>query len=301
MKRVSFEELNTRIKNRFPEEEFEIVKYETLGKPGEIKCLSCGDIIKINKFSNFFAKNKRYGCKNCHGYWRDREVKINKIKELYDIINVEVKNTHAYYTVKCKKCGHIRRSSLNNLVKSLKCGCQTSVYRNRTPQQFINECNRYYNNQLELVGEYVNQTTKVLLRHIPCGMIWKVRPSDIIHGRSHCPKCRTQESLGARKIKIFLEKNNIIFEQEKLLENSRQRFDFYLPDFNLAIEYNGRQHYVFNSFFHKNEEGFLQYQERDKRKQKYCKDKNIKLLIISYLDDNNIEKILSKNLNKFND
>lgn len=203
--------------------------------------------------------------------------------------------------MKCKKCGHIRSTTLNNLAKHLDCGCETFVYRNRTPKEFIDECNKHYNNELELVGEYKNQITKVLLRHIPCGMIWEVRPADIIHGRSHCPKCRTQESIGAKRIKEWLQENNIVFEQEKNLENSRQRFDFYLPDFNLAIEYNGKQHYSFISFFHKNLEGFKQYQQRDEKKRKYCKEHNITLLEISYKEDQDIEKILSNYLDKFND
>lgn len=296
MKKISLDELKTRIKIRFPEEEFKVLEYESLGKPGKIKCLNCGEIIEINKVSNFFAKNKKYGCKQCNGLWRQRENKINQIKEFYIILDTYVKNTHTYYKVKCKKCGHIRETTLANLTKNLKCGCETSVYRDRTPQEFINECNKYYNNELELVGNYINQTTKVLLRHKPCGMIWSVRPSDIIHGRSHCPKCRTQESLGVKRIREFLELNNILFEQEKRLEDSRQRFDFYLPKYNLAIEYNGKQHYVFNSFFHKTEEGFKQYQERDLKKQEYCKKHNINLLIISYLEDNNIENIILQRL-----
>lgn len=80
MKKITLEEVKERIKKRFPEEKFEIVEYSSFGAPGKIKCLGCGEIIEINKFSNFFAKNKRYGCKNCYGLWRDREVKIEKIK-----------------------------------------------------------------------------------------------------------------------------------------------------------------------------------------------------------------------------
>ena len=266
MKRVTFEELNRRIKERFPEEEFEIIQYETLGKPGKIKCLNCGKTIEINKFSNFFAKNKRYGCKNCHGLWKKRQVNLELLKIKYDILKIEIKNTHSYYTVRCKNCGHIRKSYFNNLIKSLDCGCLTGVYRGRTGEQFIEQCNKYYNNELELVGEYKNQMTKVLLKHKPCGMIWKVRPSDIIHGRSHCPKCRTQESMGEKKIRLFLENNNIKYIQQKFLQNSKQRFDFYLPKYNLAIQYNGKQHYEYIPFFHKTKEGFLEYQNRDLKK-----------------------------------
>lgn len=301
MKKISIQEIEQRVKTRFPEESFEIIEYNGMGEYGEIKCLQCNNIIKINKFSNFFAKNKRYGCKYCNGLWRERENKINAIKEKYYILDTEIINTHTYYQIKCKKCGHIRKSTLKNLYKHLECGCQTKVFRNRTSEEFISECNLYYNNELELIGPYKNQTTKVLLKHKPCGMIWYVRPFDIIHGRSHCPKCRTQESLGSKKIRIILEEKNINFIQEYKIPDSRQRLDFFLPDYNLGIEYNGKQHYEYIEFFHKNKEGFEKYKERDIKKQKKCKENNINFLEISYKEDNNIEQILQKELNKFND
>lgn len=301
MKKISIQEIEQRLKNRFPTESFEIIDYHGMGQKGKIKCLKCNNIIEINKFSNFFAKNKKYGCKKCNGLWRQRENKINKIKEKYDIINTEVIGTHTYYKVRCKKCGHIRKTLLGNLNKNLNCGCYTKVFRKRTPKEFINECNLYYNNELELVSEYKDQTTKVLLKHLPCGMIWSVRPSDIIHGRSHCPKCRTQESLGAKKVRTILEKENIKFIQEYKLPDSRQRIDFFLPDYNFGIEYNGKQHYEYIEFFHKNKEGFENYKKRDLKKQEICNNNNIHLLKISYKEDNNIEKILKKELSKFND
>lgn len=293
MRKITLEEVNERIKIRFPEEKFEVIEFNGMGQAGKIKCSKCEKIIKINKFSNFFAKNKRYGCVNCNGLWREREKKEKCIKDFYEILDTEIKDTHTYYHVKCKKCGHERNTTLANLMKNLMCGCETKVYRNRTPEEFINEANKYYNNELELIGEYKNQLTKILLRHTPCGMIWSVRPADIIHGRSHCPKCRMIESQGEKTIREILEKNNIVFEQEKNLEGSRQRFDFYLPEYNLAIEYNGRQHYECIEFFHKTQEEFEKDKERDERKKQYCLDNNIGLLIIPYtLKLDEIENII---------
>ena len=300
-KRVSLEEIQKRILIRFPSQSFEIVKYQGLGKPGQIRCLNCNQTITINKFNNFFAKNKRYGCKNCHGLWRAREEKIAKIKEKYNILETQIKNTHTYYTIECKKCKRIRKTYLSNLMTCLDCGCTTKTYRGRTNSEFINECNQNYNNELELIGKYINQTTKVLIKHKPCGLIWNVRPSDIISGKSHCPKCRTQESLGVKKIREYLQSENINFIQEKQLDDSRQRFDFFLPNYNLAIQYNGKQHYYFTPFFHKTLKGFQEHQKRDQKKRQYCKRNQIQLLEISYLDDKKIKEILNKTLNKFND
>lgn len=292
MKKLSIQEMQERIAERFPEEHFEIIQFSGTAQPGKIKCLKCGQTIIINQFGNFLAKNKRFGCKNCHGLWRDREIKIQKIQQKYEILDTFVKNTHTYYHIRCHNCGHERTSTLYNLITHLDCGCSTHVYRKRTGEEFINELNTFHNDTFELVGEYVDQNHKILLRHVACGMIWQVRPSDIIHGRSHCPKCRVKESQGEKCIRLFLEKNCISYIQQYQLTNSKQRFDFFLPELNLAIEYNGAQHYQYIEFFHKTYEGFIQYQQRDLKKKQYCHDHGIQLLIISYKDYKDIEKIL---------
>ena len=294
MKKIDINELNTRIKQRFPEEEFEVISYESLGEPMKIKCCSCNNIIEVSKASNFFAKNKVYGCKNCHGLWRERENKLEKIKMKYEIIDAFVKDTHTYYNIKCKKCGHVRTSTLNNLIKYLDCGCETKVFRNRTAEEFLESVN---NNAIdgtyELLSPYKNQTEKVLLKH-SCGFIWKVRPSDVINGRSFCPKCGTYESKGVRFISHILEQNNIPYEREVRLNNSLQRFDFYFNNDKhpKAIEYNGKQHYEETQHFHTT---LKQQQERDMKKRQYCIDNNIELLEIPYYWSN--EEIKKQVLN----
>lgn len=65
-----------------------------------------------------------------------------------------------------------------------------------------------------------------------------------------------------------------------------------------AIEYNGRQHFEPITFFG-GEEEFKTQQERDKRKEKYCEDNNIDLLVIPYwLTETQIKNTIK---NKFND
>ena len=280
MKKLTLADFENRIKERFPTESFTVLEFNGMKVPAKIKCDTCGEIIEVNHGGNFLAKNKVYGCKNCNGLWKQREEKLNKIKEYYDIIKTEIKETHTYYTIKCKNCGHERTSTLNNLYKHLDCGCKTKVYRNRNAEEFIQEVNRFNNNEYTLISDYKDQLTKVLLRH-SCGFIWEVRPSDVIHGRSYCPKCGHKESAGERFIRGILEKLNIPFEQEKRLNNSQQRFDFYLPnDGNpIAIEFNGEQHYRETDFF----KGTLEvFQERDERKKKYCEENNITLITIPY-------------------
>ena len=58
--------------------------------------------------------------------------------------------------------------------------------------------------------------------------------------------------------------------------------DIYNEELKLAIEYNGRQHYDFVPFFHKNREAFLNQKYRDEIKRMKCKDNGIKLIEIPY-------------------
>ena len=64
--------------------------------------------------------------------------------------------------------------------------------------------------------------------------------------------------------------------------------DFYLPQYDLYIEYNGEQHYSPINFFG-GKERFLQQLKWDEAKQKYLKNK---LLVIPYTLYDNIENIL---------
>ena len=73
-------------------------------------------------------------------------------------------------------------------------------------------------------------------------------------------------------------------------------FDFYLPDYNVLIEFDGLQHCVIKQYFG-GYEGFVDTKIRDTIKNIYCKENNIKLIRISYNELKNINNILNKELN----
>jgi very-short-patch-repair endonuclease len=103
------------------------------------------------------------------------------------------------------------------------------------------------------------------------------------------------------KIKNFLTDNNFIYKEQHRFDDCRNllplSFDFYLPEQNICIEYDGEQH--FRKFkFEKNDDDLLIRQKRDRIKTKYCKKNKIKLIRIKYIDMKNIDKILNKYLKK---
>ena len=133
-----------------------------------------------------------------------------------------------------------------------------------------------------------------------CGHNWKATPghrADLKNPR-RCPKCN--ESKGEKRIAEILDKYNIKYEQEKWFDDCRNkkplRFDFYLLDYNIPIEYQGIQHYEPIKAFG-GKKAFKRRQKRDKIKQKYCQKNKIPLIAIPYTEFDNIETILQKKLN----
>lgn len=107
-----------------------------------------------------------------------------------------------------------------------------------------------------------------------------------------CPKCKS--SRGEVKIENFLIRNKIKYKSQfKVNEKTRHRFDFYLPERNLLIEYDGEQHFKSIDFWG-GDENLKKIQKNDKLKNKMAEDNNFKLLRIDYKNFNNIEKILEK-------
>jgi len=69
--------------------------------------------------------------------------------------------------------------------------------------------------------------------------------------------------------------------------------DFYIPKYDLAIEYDGKQH-----FQDKNAKRLKEQKFRDSIKDIWCQVNNIDLLRISYLEQDKIIKIITKKLNE---
>lgn len=109
--------------------------------------------------------------------------------------------------------------------------------------------------------------------------------------------CRA--SKGELLIANLLKSHNITYETQKKflsLTGARKRplrFDFFLPEFNLIIEYDGEHHFEPIKRWG-GEARFKDIQQRDAKKNEFCEENNIKLLRISYLED--VESILKEKL-----
>ena len=104
-------------------------------------------------------------------------------------------------------------------------------------------------------------------------------------------------SKGIAKICRILEENNIKYLTEQSIKgcispkNKLLSFDIFIPKINTYIEYDGKQHFSKIEYWDKNDREFMDRQIRDKIKDDFCLNNNIKLIRISYLE--NIENKLN--------
>lgn len=115
-----------------------------------------------------------------------------------------------------------------------------------------------------------------------------------------CPKCSSTK--GERMIGKVLTDLNLDYEIEKTFDDlvfkNKLRFDFYIKELNLLIEYDGQQHFTPVKFggisFERATELYINSKKRDLIKNKYAKINSFNLLRIPYWDFKDIETILTK-------
>lgn len=108
---------------------------------------------------------------------------------------------------------------------------------------------------------------------------------------SGCPSCL--ESNGEKRVEIILNEIKINYEIQKRFDKCKNikklSFDFYLPQYNALIEYDGEQHFKSMDFFGGNK-SFVETQKRDKIKNSFTLENNIPLLRIPYTKFDSIEE-----------
>lgn len=292
------EDYENRIKLSFPEWEFEILKFDGYKRPTVVKCKKCGNIIELKKGSDI---TRKINICNCTKTFKDFHEKIEYLGERCEFEILEDGPATQKKKIRCKKCGTIMYRSLVSILNTPNHCSKCCKYREGISHYTKEEIQKKLDEEIGgyTILEFKGMTKDALLRH-SCGMIFKIRElGDLFNGRNKgCPKCYKNRSKGELKIEKFLLDKKIPFVTEysfQVNKGSYYRFDFYLEDKKIAIEYNGEQHYRENHFF---KDSLDTIQKRDAIKKQYCLDNNIELIIISYKDFKKINAIL---LSRFND
>lgn len=232
------------------------------------------------------------------------ELKENpEIKKDVDILSFTLIDDQTKIKVKCKHCENIWWISPLKLVQGRRCPIcknkklgESKRLSNGTIQALLNKNNP----NIEIIGEYKNLNSAIECRCKIHNYEWNGWASNILYGISGCPICNS--SIGENLIGEILDKHNIKYIRQYKFDDCvykcKLRFDFYLPDINTCIEYQGEQHYFPVNFKGGESKDYLDEfknnQIRDNIKREYCKDNKITLIEIPYTEKNNISDILKQ-------
>ena len=245
-----------------------------------------------------------HGCPTC-GMIKSSSGQLSKQSEILEQFKKVHCNKYNYSKVNycgmyqkveiiCSKHGSFFQYPNNHLNGS---GCPNcSISKKKTQDEVIKEFEKVHGNKYNYSKiNYRNAHTKVEIICSEHGSFFQV-PLSHKYG-SGCPKCSLNQtqSKGAQKVQDFLEENNIKYIQEYKFQECKNinslPFDFYLPDLNILIEYDGQLHYKAIAHFG-GEQTLLQTQKRDKIKTDFAKKENIKLIRIPYWHSKRILEIL---------
>lgn len=129
---------------------------------------------------------------------------------------------------------------------------------------------------------YINSQTK-LIWQCKYGHVWNARPAEINYG-TWCPYCKNKSEEICRSILENIFEEKFIKCRPKWLvgiNNFSLELDGYCEKFNIAFEYNGRQHYEYIKFFN-NKDKLDTIMKNDKKKIELCEKYGVKLLVIKW-------------------
>lgn len=277
-------------------------KYEKDNVKVACKCKICG----FEWYSTPSNLLQGKGCKQCHFKKLQKihtKTHENFIKEIYNI-NKNIKVLGKYTGVKNKidcEClihNNIFSMSPDHLLRG-ETGCKECINIKfhlgglKAHEQFVKELLNV-NKNIKVIGKYDGAKNNVKVECLKCGHIWSPVADSLLHGYG-CPSCK--RSKGEEKIEEYLNKNNIMFEQQKKFSDLRNRlplsYDFYLPDYNLLIEYQGQFHDG-TTFMVDKDKYFERQKINDNLKKDYAKNNNYNLLEIWYYDFDKIDSLIDK-------
>lgn len=128
---------------------------------------------------------------------------------------------------------------------------------------------------------------------------------DNIIGCNYCfDKKKYKFSKGEKRIEKYLNDNNYEYIKQYKFDDCKDKmplpFDFYLPQSNIVIEYDGQHHYFPVNFNGITDEEALENhkmtKKHDKQKNNYCLKHNIKIIRIPYWDLKIIPNILDEKI-----
>lgn len=283
-KSLTDEEFNRRV-NKDTQGDYTFLE-PYIGRHNKILCRhnTCGYEWKVEPGAFLGNKNKKGSrCPYCEGNaLKTTEQYKKEVKKLtensYEVLG-SYKNSHTKIKMKHKSCGTIYMIEPNSFMGGTRCPfCNpTRPYDTEKARVAIQGladgsyilsggCNGFYED-IEILHKKCGKTFTSSMMRARRGLI--------------CPYCFNR-SKGEFFVRNYLEINGYHYEIQKRFEGIKKlSYDFYLPEENIVIEYQGEQHYKPVKLFG-GEESFERQKNIDKMKRDYAEDKGINLVEISY-------------------
>jgi len=247
--------------------------------------------------------------------------------KLFELISTEYKNNRKKLQWKCLKeeCGEEFYQAWDNI--SSGCGCSfcaskqvglSNCLATKFPE-IASDWHSTKNGKLTAFDITYGSEKDIWWQCKECNHEWIAKPNNRTGSNTGCPECN--KSKGEKECKrVFIYKKFIEIAQDdydKLLDIDKHNntyfipqktfegliglgggllsYDFYLPKYNLLVEYQGEYHD--GTVKNQTKEDFERQVEHDRRKREYAKENKYNFLEIWYWDFDNIEAILTKELN----
>jgi hypothetical protein len=261
------------------------------------------DIHGVSQFywSNLTGGNKFLGCKVCRNLSKSKKIFTDKLDMDKCILMEEYMSAKLPLKMKCLVHDFEFISSRNAyLSKGEYCPkCRKDENKEKWKNIFIEKSSQIHNNYYDysrVVYDTVMNSVEIIC---PEHGIFHQSPDAHMRGQK-CIKCSM--SYPENYIKNFLESINISYihgKGLKILTNPETGYplkpDFYLPDYNLIIEYDGAQH--FKPMY---PDDFEYIQKLDKLKNDLCLLHNINIMRFNKNNVDTLEDSIIKFIAKYN-
>ena len=228
---------------------------------------------------------KGQGCPKCshRSYVYTTEEFIQKAKKIhkdkYDYSKLKYVNSKTFICIICPIHGEFWQMPFKHIRGQ---GCPKCNKSYKMAQNiFIQKANEVHNKKYNYSKvNYINTETKVCIICPEHGEFWQT-PHSHLNGVG-CPECAREHNISENKLYEYL-KNNYSFDiekQKKFKWLNGKSLDIFIPQYNIAVEYQGRQHFIPIDYFG-GEKSFKSQYKRDIDKYNECKEHNIHLLYFS--------------------
>lgn len=266
----------------------QVTEFKGLQSNITMKHRECGNIITL-KAGSFKKKPSCRYCSHKEGTMKQTKThdKFCEEVKLYGEDNFEVieeyKGNHTPIQLKHSVCGNIFKIAPNDFIKGHRCPKCSFKSMRLTQEEWDKRVEELGQGEYEFLEPYKDNMTKIRVEHKVCGTEYSVSPNNFTTGY-RCPRCAS--SRGEKNLEAYLKEKGIHYICQHTFkdlkgEKNPLRFDFYLPDLGILVEYQGLQHYKPVKFFG-GEKSYVKQTIRDKYKIEYANKNNIPLIEIPF-------------------